>query len=346
MKKFILTIDYELFFGNVTGTVDKCIVEPTYNLAKILEISDSKMTVFWDILHYYRLTELENIYSDLQKDRKLIDEQILFLISKGHDIQLHIHPHWLDAEYSNGEWRFQYNRFKINELSKKDEPNKINTIHGCISLSKQLMENIIRKHYPEYKVTTYRAGGYLVEPFSNLKKAFENNDIYVDSSVLPGMINENNLNAYDFRNYPNDNIYKFENSPAQICCEGKFTEVPVTTVRIPVIWNIIFTIIRLLKYRTLEKKRLGKGSGDNSFKDEKSIIKRMFSLLTESKLILFTTDGNFRERLNYIFKTVPNNSNMILHPKLLNEHTLSFLEDKLSENDIQFISIKDFLNGK
>jgi hypothetical protein len=115
---------------------------PTYKLAEILDINDSKMTVFWDILHYYRLTELENDYPEIKNDRKLIDEQISILISKGHDMQLHLHPHWLDAQYKDGQWKFKYDRFSLHTLSEEENPEKIDTITGCITISKQLMEKI------------------------------------------------------------------------------------------------------------------------------------------------------------------------------------------------------------
>ena len=41
-------------------------IEPTKKLASILEKNGSKMTIFWDILHYYRLLELEKNYSELK----------------------------------------------------------------------------------------------------------------------------------------------------------------------------------------------------------------------------------------------------------------------------------------
>jgi hypothetical protein len=344
MKTFILTIDYELFLGSRTGTVEKCMLEPTYRLAKMLDMNNSKMTVFWDILHYYRLKELENDFTNLKNDRKLIDEQISFLISKGHDIQLHLHPQWLDAKYNDGEWKFKYDHYNIHTLSEEENPERIETILGCITAAKKLMEKEIRKYIPDYEVTTYRAGGFRIEPFVKLKKAFEYNNIYIDSSVLPGMTNNNRINFYDFRNYPSHNYYHFENSPSELSEEGRFIEFPVTTISIPVYKNIIFTLTRFLKYKNLESGRMGSGSGEISNDSKKSIIKKIKRFLTKSKLTLLTTDGNFAERFNYIFRKVKSGSTMILHPKLLNLHTFNILEDKLSNKEVKFVSINNFLN--
>jgi hypothetical protein len=319
-------------------------IKPTYELAEILDINNSKMTVFWDILHYYRLIELQKDHQTLKKDKQLIDEQISFLISKGHDIQLHLHPHWIDAEYNEGRWIFNYDRFSLHGLSEEENPEKINTISGCITITKQLMEKIIRDHSPGYSVTSFRAGGYLIEPFEKLKKSFEQNSIYVDSSVLPGMKNDNQVNGYDFRNYPEHDHYNFNHSPSELSKDGKFTEFPVTTLSIPVFKNILFTLIRRLRYSDLESNRVGTGSGESVYKSN-SRIRNIFSLLTKSKRTAFTTDGNFAERFSYMCRKVKNNSTMILHPKLLNQHTLNLLREKLEDNNIKFISINDRLNG-
>lgn len=345
MKTFILTIDYELFLGSKTGTVEKCMVEPTEKLAEVLDINDSKMTVFWDILHYYRLTELESEYSELKNDRELIEKQLSFLISKGHDIQLHLHPHWIDAVYKNSKWMFKYDRFNLHSLTEAENSEKIDTITGCITKSKQLMEKEIRKYAPGYNVTAFRAGGYLIEPFEKLKRSFELNGIYIDSSVLPGMSFDNSVNGYDFRNYPEHNYYHFTNSPLESSNDGMFTELPVTTLSIPVIKNILFTLLRRLKYPELESGRMGTGSGETADKGKNSNIKKIISLLTKPKQIAFTTDGNFSERFNYMYRKVKNNSTMILHPKLLNQHTLNILREKLKKNDIKFITINNFLKS-
>jgi hypothetical protein len=346
MKRIILTIDYELFLGDSTGSVEKCMVEPTYKLSEILDINNSKMTVFWDILHYYRLFELENDFTEIKDERRIIDEQISFLVSGGHDIQLHIHPHWLDAVYQSGKWKFNYEHFNIHSLSEEDNPDKINTIPGCITQSRKLMEKEIRKYLSDYKVTTYRAGGYLIEPFIKLKKALEHNNIFIDSSVISGLMNNNPANAYDFRNYPDNNFYNFENSPLESFKDGRFIEFPIATIKIPVIKNLIFTILRKLKYSSLERGRLGTGSSETKYKGNNSTFVKIISLLTKSKVAALTTDGNFSGRFNYMCNKVKDNSTMILHPKLLNSHTISLLKEKLLNNEIKFVSIKNYLNGE
>ena len=99
-KDLILTIDYEVFLGDETGNLREVLIEPTYQLMEILRLNGSKMTVFWDIMHYDALCRLSKEYPRLKEEQLLIEQQIKDLVAEGHDVQMHIHPHWLDAKYN------------------------------------------------------------------------------------------------------------------------------------------------------------------------------------------------------------------------------------------------------
>ena len=345
MKKIILTIDYELFLGSKTGSVKDCMIKPTDKLISYLDKNNSKMTVFWDILHYYQLLKFENNFSELKEDRLLIEKQILKLAEKGHDIQLHLHPNWLDAKYQNGKWEFQYDRFKLHKLTNEDKNDDINSILGCITISKNLIENLIRKVNPDYKVTTFRAGGCLIEPFNKLKDSLAANDIKIDSSVCPGLfIEKKGFNSFDFRNYPLKLKYNFDTSPRFIVDDGIFTEIPITTIKLPLLRNIYYKLLGRIKYSTLKNEKKGTSAGVYQNHTIQNKIKKNFSIFFESERIHLTTDGKFLEKFNYIYKNVPEYATMILHPKLLNNHTLKILDNSLSTKKIKFISIKDFVN--
>ncbi len=78
------------------------------------------------------------------------------------------------------------------------------------------MQNLVRKVIQDYEVSSFRAGRYLIEPFEKLRDAFLENGISVDSSVCPGVHNDNDIFAYDFRNYPAVKKYNFDRSPGII----------------------------------------------------------------------------------------------------------------------------------
>jgi hypothetical protein len=343
MKNIVLTIDYELFLGGKTGSVHECMIEPTKWLSSILEKNNSKMTIFWDFLHYYRLLELEKKFSELEQDRHVIEKQILDLAKSGHDVQLHLHPHWLDANYEDGKWNFKYERFKLHDLSSDIRNHDINTITGCVSISKKLMEDLIRKVNPDYKVNAFRAGGYLIEPFDKIKDALLMNEIKIDSSVCPGSIRYNENFSFDFRYYPKKTNYNFEITPKDVLTTGQFTEIPITTVRVPAFINIFFTFLRKIKYPNLAEDRKGSGTSEYSKLSRMYIPRKLYSL-TQARINQLTTDSSYKERFGYLIRKVSDYSTMIIHPKLLNNHTLNLINDYVSTNKIRFISIQDFLS--
>jgi hypothetical protein len=344
MKKIILTMDYELFLGEKTGTVKKCMIEPTAKLISCLKKNNSMMTVFWDILHYYRLIELGQYYSELQKDKLLIEEQILELVYNGHDIQLHLHPQWLDAKYEDGRWKFIYDRYKLHNLLCENNVDDINTILGCISISKNLIESLIRKVNPDYKVTTFRAGGYLIEPFNKLKDALLSNGIYIDSSISPGIYNNDGLYSYDYRDYPLVQRYNFSITPKSIVEDGNFIEIPITSIKYPLYRNIYFMLLARIKYSNLNAARPGTPAGKNINNSSINKIRKLLSIFYAPQMVQLTLDAKFREKFNYLINKAPEYSTMIMHPKLLNSHMLGVLNHYVKTQKAQFISIKDFIN--
>ena len=345
MKKIILTIDYELFLGSVTGDVNSCMVEPTRKLDTLLSTNGSKMTIFWDILHYYKLMEYQNLFPKLKNDVQIIEKHILFLAREGHDIQLHLHPHWLDAVYKDGKWNFNYMRYKLQNLSESDNQNDINTIIGCLNISKNILENLIKTVNPEYRVTTLRTGGYLIEPFSKLREALMKLNILVDTSICPDLINENEIFSYNFLKYPKLNSYKFSDEPKNINEKGRFIEVPIKTVVIPIHLYLCYTFLRHTKYKNLKKELKGSGAGSTT-QHKKNIYMKFLELLFKRKVSQFTTDGNFKEIIYYMINHVDENSTMILHPKLLNEHTISLITALTQTNKVKFISLKNYLDSE
>ena len=57
-----LTFDYELFFGEETGTVEKCLIQPTNDLLDLCERYSISMTFFVDVGFFYSIRKFfENL---------------------------------------------------------------------------------------------------------------------------------------------------------------------------------------------------------------------------------------------------------------------------------------------
>ena len=92
---------------------------------------------------------------------------------------------------------------------------------------------------------------------------------------------DNLINGYDFRNYRVHKSYRFNNSPAESAEDGEFTEIPITTVRIPAHKNLFYSLIRRIKYPDLESGREGTGSAESVNGNKIPIINRLILLLTK-----------------------------------------------------------------
>jgi hypothetical protein len=96
-SNILFTFDYELFLGKRSGTIGNCLISPTLKLLNIFSKHNISGIFFVDVLWLTRLKDSTSISAktDLQK----IVIQLQKIIADGHYLFLHIHPHWLDADY-------------------------------------------------------------------------------------------------------------------------------------------------------------------------------------------------------------------------------------------------------
>ncbi|NJE42904.1 hypothetical protein [Thermococcus sp. GR6] len=103
MINIIITIDYELF-GNGRGDVRKHIIDPTDRLISIASVFNVPLTIMFEVFEYIHF---EKYNKQLQNDlgyspKDLIKSQIKEAYLLGNDVQLHIHPQFMDMQYRNG----------------------------------------------------------------------------------------------------------------------------------------------------------------------------------------------------------------------------------------------------
>ena len=258
-KKILLTFDYELFFGTPSGSVEKCILEPTDKIIKILNKYDKKGIFFIDTLYLEKLREIGDL-NTLEK----IHEQLRCLVANKHRIELHLHPHWLDAKFENNSWHFtSYRYYRLHALPQE----KIITL---FQRGKAMLEDIAKEIDTDYKVIAFRAGGWSIEPFMQLKNAFVESNILVDSSVGYGMKLNGVAHHFDFTNVPLKALYRFEESVTKEKDKGRFIEVPITTYKTNILKKILRRLRRKLNPKLYQMFGDGKSVGGirRSYLDE------------------------------------------------------------------------------
>lgn len=193
MLNVLITFDYELFFGENFFPADEIIFKPTNDLMAVLDKHEVKATFFVDVLSVY-MHQKQGLHDYCEKFGK----QLKDMITRGHDVQLHIHSNWLKSEYVNGQWVFDKESYRIHMFGFDKE--KDFSVDGIIKWGKAYLEELLRPIDPSYQCIAYRAGGYCIQPHQELFKALHENGIFIDSSVSLEQ-KSSGVNSYDFTGF-------------------------------------------------------------------------------------------------------------------------------------------------
>lgn len=311
-----LTFDYELFFGSKTGSVDKCMIEPTDNLLKIAERFKIPMTFFVDVGFLIRLKELSENHEELFQDFQKIKSQLNKMVKLGCSIQLHIHPHWEKAEYKENNWLIDMtNCYKLSDF-RSDE------IESIVERYKNFLDDLIGK-----KTFAFRAGGWCIQPFENLQKIFKKLSIRIDTSVFVGGHFESKDYFFDFRTAPKKSYYRFESNVCEEVENGYFEEYPISSYKYsPLFYWRLYILGRLFPTKH-------KMVGDGVFLSQPG---RKKSVLTNFTWNHVSSDGYYASKLDACLKNQikqkQNEFVVIGHPKGNTAYSLNKLEQFVSKN--------------
>jgi hypothetical protein len=304
-----LSFDHELFFGEYTGTLEKCILEPTRQLMELAAKHKIPLIFFVDAGYLVQLKKYSQ-HSTCKEDLEKVSAQISSLVKEGHQIGLHIHPHWEDCTFAEGKWNMNTKRYKLSDFSKEEAASIISTYQNTLSA-------IAGK-----KCTVYRAGGWCIQPFSHIKDALIKNGIAIDSSVYYNGYHDSPAHAYDFRSAKDKAEWKFEND----CCvedvSGSFKEIAITpdTIGPAFYWNLYF------KMRTAPETY--KPIGDGLWLKDKGRIYKQFHSSTDH---FACADGYFSSRLKANLEKCEEKKferMMVLsHPKSLAPCSFGYLDE-------------------
>jgi hypothetical protein len=214
----VIGLDYELFFGPRAGTPERCLIEPTELLAQHMEEFGARLVLFVDAGYLVRARHEAQRSAEARRQFDLVAGQLSRLAQRGHDLQLHVHPHWEDSVLEGSSWQMRTTRYRLADF----DAASIGTI---VSSYRRALEEI--KGAP---VNAYRAGGWCIQPFDKVREALLTNGIVVDSTVYAGGHNPVLARAYDFRTAPSRSTpWTFDDDPLQPTQGGIFSEVPISS---------------------------------------------------------------------------------------------------------------------
>lgn len=322
-----LTFDYELFFGKVSGSVDKCMIEPTEELLGIAAKQNIHLTFFWDIGHYLALQRFCEAHPSLKADQLKIEKQLKKVLSLGHALELHIHPHWEKALYANDAWQMNLEQhYKMSDFDEEERKSIFSRYHGALT------------EFKDKKSSSFRAGGWCIQPFSNFRSLFLEHGIRHDSSTMPGVKWISEQYQLDFTELKTSEPFRFSTNECKEDKQGEFIEYPIASnYYSPFFFWKLYVLGRLFPSQH-------KMWGDGNYVPQPAGKKEVLSV---GKKHHASSDGFFASELQAILakKIKAKDTALVVigHPKSSTKYALRKLNAFVAQNKInhRFLTFED-----
>lgn len=283
--------DWEIY-GDGTGDPDHLMFDPAKRILDICDTYRAKYTIYAEIGQ--QLNMLDAIGSTKWcKYAKTWEDILKDAIQRGHDVQLHFHPQWIGAELKNDAWQLDYSKWNTGRLSYE-------LLDDWIGKGVLYLRNLLKPISSDYNVVSYRAGGWMCQPSTNLYKALKKNGIISDASVIKGRYAEfSDGGKIDFR-YAHSKFEPWEVDPDDFARERKGSglwEFPVYS-EVSGLPHTVYLLNKsfrpLYYYKIFRKRRIQKGGGDYSPKTIKTADKKdyygSFGYMHYKHLLSFLND--------------------------------------------------------
>ena len=216
----ILSQDYELFF-QASGSIEKCLIEPCDLLLGFARENGLRITFFVDAGMLCRMRRLSATNARIGGQLTTVSKHIEAIVAAGHEIGLHVHPHWEETVWKNDTWQFSGTRYQLRDFS----DDEVVEIFGSYAA--------VLNELTGGGVKAYRAGGFCIEPFERIASCLLEHEITIDSSVVPGAVLKDSEKGFDFSRAPDQGWWRFSAAPNVPDSSGQFIEIPVTPVKLP-----------------------------------------------------------------------------------------------------------------
>lgn len=226
----IISNDWELF-GDGSGDFYEIQYKPTEALLKTCEEHGAKLTLMAEVAQQWAHQKLGAKEEWALEISQAWEYQLKDVIKRKHDVQLHLHPQWLNSTFNNSRWILDYNEWAISALP----PNRQ---EECLKDGKQYLDRLLMPVDPSYSCLGFRAGGYCIEPSQIVIQSLLRAGIICDTSVTKGLFEPGN---YDYRDaYSNYLPWFVSNSSIKYMGDTKdeLLEIPIHSV--PIIDSAIF----------------------------------------------------------------------------------------------------------
>jgi len=186
-----LTHDWELR-GDGSGDIEQIQFAPLRKLLAIYQRHNARTTFLPDVMQQLRFRQLEGKHPELKPLADSWDEHVRKAFRQGHDIQLHLHPQWLNAQYEQSRWQLN-DDWSILHYDR-------DTAYAMLAEGKEYLENLLRPIDQSYRCLAFRAGALAAAPSEHLFNSLATLGIQLDVSIAGGLFVDNYNLQLDYRN--------------------------------------------------------------------------------------------------------------------------------------------------
>lgn len=187
--------DWELS-GNGSGDIRELQFRPMRELVKIYNGHGIRGSFNAEMMQQLSFRKHEAAHPELKLLADEWDENVRETFRQGHDIQLHIHPQWSDAEYKNGKWRLTAD-WSILSYEPADA-------YRMMFAGKEYLQNLLRPIDPGYRCISFRSGAWCIAPSPHLLNLLVKLGIVFDMSIVGGVRYETQNISLDYRDCEED----------------------------------------------------------------------------------------------------------------------------------------------
>src|SRR5216683_2072128 len=186
-----LTHDWELR-GDGSGDIEQIQFAPLRQLQNIYAKFGARTTFLPDVMQQLRFRQVESKHPELKELADSWDEHVRTAFRQGHDIQLHLHPQWLNARYENGRWQMDGDW----SILKYDRE----VAYAMLAGTKKYLEDLLQPFDATYRCLAFRAGALAAAPSDHLFESLVELGIELDVSIGGGVFVNNQTLQLDYRN--------------------------------------------------------------------------------------------------------------------------------------------------
>ena len=179
----VLTNDWELY-GDGSGDYFALQHRPLQALLQAVESFGAKLTVMAEVGQQWAHRAAGDTHAWAREIADAWDAQLRDTVARRSDVQLHLHPQWLNARWdgvgARGRWQLDYDHWSVGALPRP-------LLRATLARGKQELERLLRPVDPAYECVAFRAGAYCIQPSGAVIGELLHAGFRCDTSVSKGL---------------------------------------------------------------------------------------------------------------------------------------------------------------